>query len=277
MISLNLITKTVNWNYLFLMSNFFLGFFIQPAACHETWIEAESFYGKAGTKILADFMVGQNFKGDSLAYIPENIQFAGVMDGLGKIELKGFAGDYPAINISPRQAGLQILYYYTKPERITYENFSEFEEFVRDNALEHIILEHHERKLKNKNFTEAYSRCAKALLWRGSSPGHDVAVGMPLEIILEDGLREVNDKGPLRPLVVRLLWQGKPKPGLQIKVFNRSQMSLIKVKTNKFGRALIPITNTGLFMLNAVNIVPGEKSMNSDWHSYWASLTLMVK
>ena len=269
--------QTVNCLYLLFISIFTL-VIIKPVLSHETWIEVENYNGGSGLPIIADFMIGENFKGDTLAHIPSKVVFSGLIDKYGNRELQGYAGDYPAISKTSRVGGLHILYYQTKPEVMLYKEFNKFEKFAYDYDLDWAIEAHRKRGLQLTNFTESYSRCAKALLWRDMPNGEDMPVGMPLELVLLKNPYENKIKSFPKFIMVRLLWNGEPLANRQIKVFRKDiGQSLVRVKTNFEGIASVSMEKSGVVMLNAVHIVPIEKTKKEVWHSFWASLTFEIK
>jgi len=251
--------------------------FMQPTLGHEAWIEPHIFQGSVEKKIIAEFKLGQDFKGDSLSYIPENIIFAGVKDRLGNRALRGFSGDYPAINEITRVAGLQIIYVLTKKQHLTYADSLLFEQFLIEKGLDWVIGAHQKRNLPEKNITESFSRCAKALIRRGVQDGQDEAIGMPFEFIIENNPYD-NESKTVSEIYARLLWKGKPHRFAQITIFNKATRLLVsKTRTDEEGRVKIPINEGGVFLLNSVHMISGGESLKPMWHSYWASSTFEIK
>ena len=78
---------------------------------------------------------------------------------------------------------------------------------------------------------------------------------------------------------VRLLKDGKPLAGVLIRILTKTDPENQKpVRTNKQGRALIPLAHEGPVLLNAV--VMTNKTLptkDETWQSLWASLSFDVK
>lgn len=75
-------------------------------------------------------------------------------------------------------------------------------------------------------------------------------------------------------LPVRLFWQGEPLPNIQIRIFHRGgDIEETTVRTDTEGRAQIPLTASGFFLLNAVHMLEVEQKNGAVWKSYWASLS----
>ena len=245
-----------------------------PAAAHEFWIEPEEFRLSAKAPISAQVKIGDNFKGDILAYIPAGAAEAGIADGGGKRPLQGFAGDIPFFSSQPSAAGAQVLYLHALSSRITYETFEKFEAFLRSKGLDRIAGRHRRRNLPDSGFVEAYIRCAKALVTVGSSSGGDQVIGMPLELIAETNPYSLEPSAP-QFVTVRLLWRGKPLADAQIEIF-RKGAEVKTVRTGEDGRAQVSVAGAGAVLLNAVHMVEGFEEPSDVWHSYWASLTFDV-
>ena len=253
-------------------------FFISAASAaraHEVWIEPVRFQAPLASKIVAQLKIGGAFKGDLLPYIPSEIVAAHVTDGQGKRPLPGLVGDIPAIFVAPRHPGLHVVSYFTTPQRLTYKDPKKFPTFLKNQGLDGTLDAHKKRGLDVVGFTEAYSRCAKTLITRGGAAGADSPAGMPFELIAE--ANPYTAIAPLKVLPVRLLWQGQPHVNGQIAVFRKGEPEPVaKVRTDGDGRADIPLSAEGVYLLNAVKMIPWDEKPGDKWHSYWASLTFEV-
>jgi hypothetical protein len=139
------------------------------------------------------------------------------------------------------------------------------------------VAEHRARGLPERDFSETYVRCAKALIQVGPvrDEDRDRPVGLPLELVALANPYA----GPLPDgLPVRLFWKGAPLADTQIAVFRESGGSVGRTvtRTGEDGVASIPVDGRGRFLLNAVRLDPADPNTGDEWHSHWASLTFAV-
>ena len=126
---------------------------------------------------------------------------------------------------------------------------------------------------------EAYSRCAKALLWvTGDPPAgeasryhHDQPVGLTLEILPEQNPYHMEAPAPL---AVQLLYEGQPLAGALVMALNKSAPNEVqRIRSGSDGRAGFNLHRGGLWLVKAVHMVPAAAHAPEDWRSYWSSLT----
>ncbi len=123
------------------------------------------------------------------------------------------------------------------------------ERFIKYEGLKGVLERHKERGLPEIGFREDYVRCAKALAIGGVADGEDRLVGMPLELLAEEN-----------PYVTQ-------KSSLPVRLFEST------VRTDAEGRAQIPLTSFGFYLLNAVHMLEVEQKNGAVWKSYWGSLS----
>ena len=248
---------------------------------HEVWLEPTEFRARESVPIVAHVNIGANFKGDALPYLPSETVLGGIADLGGKRPLKGFVGDIPAINQRVTVAGLQVLFYETKPEIMTFKKAEKFRKYLSEKGLDAIWKAHLSRGLSEDNFSEAYSRSAKALLMRGKpfiTRGKDIPTGLTLEWVAE------NNPFLLRPrdqiyLTARLLWKGHPLPDAPTTIFRRSTDTTVEVGrlfTDQNGKVQVPIDDEGLYMMDTVHMIPTSGSDGAVWRSFWSTLTFEI-
>ena len=246
---------------------------LMPAAAHEFWIEPLQFRLDPETEIGARLKVGQNFAGDNLPWLPQQVAEAGIVDAAGARPLTGMVGDLPAISEQARRPGLNVLFYYSKPSTLTHTDPERFETFVRETGQDTLLQTHRDRGLPQTGFIEAFSRCAKALVQVGEAGGGDGLTEMPLELLAEASPHASESVS----LPVRLFWLGEPLAGAQITVFRKSgDVQVMKLRTGRDGRAMVPLQGEATYMLSAVRMIPRDDETEIVWHSYWASMTFRI-
>lgn len=241
-----------------------------PAAhAHEFWIEPESFRPAVGIAVPVRLRVGQKFKGESLPYLPESFERFTLHDARGERTVAGIPGDDPAASVA-FGAGLSVLAYRSQRYPLSFDDLAEFERYLRTEGLEAIPERHRALGKPVKMIRERYTRCAKALVAAGNVDGADRVIGLPLELIAESNPYRL---APGAPLPVQLRYRGQPLAGaLVIAMRKTAPEPRLEVRTDADGRARLPLTGRGPWLVNAVHMfVPADR--DSDWESYWASLT----
>jgi uncharacterized GH25 family protein len=258
-----------------------------PAYAHEFWIAPEAHQVEVGETVKAELLVGAMLSGEAYPYLSDQIVAAQLHAPAGVTDIEGMEGDLPALTVTPAEPGLHVITYHAAPAYIEYEDFETFVTYLAYEGLDDVVRLHKDRGLPDSGFSEAYIRNARALLQVGPTDPADLdrPTGMPLELIalqnpFVDGLTE---------LEVQLLWQGAPVPNRQVSVFHRAQSDDMSgedaagevtrslVATDADGRAIIPLSEGGFYLLNAVQMKPADGAEGEVWESHWATLTFGVE
>jgi hypothetical protein len=156
----------------------------------------------------------------------------------------------------------------------TYSNVRELQE-----GLEKISALRAKRGEQDKNGTESYTRCLKALLAVGPATEQDTdhVLGFPLELIADTNPYQ---QTPGTPLPIRLLFEGQALEGALVEAKSlHSTEAVLTARTDAKGHVSFRFPSSGEWMLNAVHMVeakPKHKNTQADWQSYWASLTFAL-
>ena len=260
-----------------------LGFLvmIRPCAAHEVWIEPLAFEAEAKAKIMAQFKIGDRFEGVVFPHLPSKTIFSGILDEAGIRPLTGLAGTVPGINEATRSPGLQILSYESVPQRMTFTQPGKFRRYLLAKGLGEVWQSHQLRGLRETGFSEAYSRCAKALVMRGVGKNpeqRDVPTGLTLEWVAKTNPFALMP-GKNTVLRAQLLWKGEPRPNATVTVFHRGAKAAVKItklRSDRKGEAKIPIRMDGTYMIEAVHMIPWTAEPGTPWRSYWSTLTFHV-
>ncbi|MGB0505313.1 MAG: DUF4198 domain-containing protein [Pikeienuella sp.] len=246
-----------------------------PAQAHEFWLEPHDYSVAVGEEISADLKNGENFKGATYSYIPEQFSSFNVHTRKGTAPVPGRRGDYPALTMKATTGGLHVFAFASARNVIVYPNFEKFKKFATGVGLDWVIEQHIEREMPQERVREHYYRYAKALVKVGSGAGNDKFTGMPFELVAEINPYSSAAKKGVR---LRLYQDGVPAPNFELQVFNfpPGQSKAVKtiLHTDATGRALVPRGDGGEFMVNAVQIlVPGTEDAagGAQWTSIWAT------
>jgi uncharacterized GH25 family protein len=248
------------------------------ASAHEFWIEPEAFRVAPGERVRAELKVGQDFKGNVFPYLRDRFVAYRVTGRAGTYDVSSYDGASPSLDITSADPGLTIVSYHSTADRLIYRDWQTFLEYADYEGLTRAVAQHRARGLPERDFSETYVRCAKALIQAGPvrDEDQDRPVGLPLELVALANPYA----GPLPDgLPVRLLWQGMPLADTQVAIFRESggSVSRTAIRTDADGTAWIPMDGGGRFLLNAVRLDPADPNSGDEWHSHWASLTFAVE
>ena len=252
------------------------------AKAHEMWIEPVNYSLQVGQKILANEVVGQDFKGNKYGYLDSSFNKLNITVGDKTKAVESRLGDLPAIQETSSIEGLHIITAETSPSELVYETAEKFANFLRIDGLEWVFAAHKKRGLPEKGFKELYSRSPKSLVKVGHGKGKDRAFGLPLEWVVETN--PYTTKGPVR---MQLLWQGKPASDMFVNIFNKPKRTSKKadlirtsLRTDINGWVEIPRAKGGLFLINSVKMIEPDAKIASKtgavWESIWGSLTYEI-
>lgn len=245
---------------------------------HEFWIDPVSHQVAPGAPVVADIRVGTEYEGGAFSYIPNRFRrFDYALDG--KIApVDGTVGDRPAMNITPETEGLLVAIHVTKDQRVIWDKWEKFANFLTHKDLTWGLDQHDARGLSRERVRERYSRYAKSLVAVGEGAGTDVEAGLLTEIIaLENPYTDNMSDG----LNMRATYEGAPLTDTQIEVYEKAADGTVRVfteRTDASGAATIPVRPGHRYMLDAVILRPLEVVEETDpsWESLWANLTFEV-
>ncbi|MEM6306496.1 MAG: DUF4198 domain-containing protein [Pseudomonadota bacterium] len=252
--------------------------FTNPMAhAHEFWIAPLAYQVNPFERVVANFHVGQDFKGPAFPFVPRRrAQTLIVMNGVVQT-YAGMLGDRPALQFDSGDGGLMILAHETKNDMVTYRDWEKFTGFAQNKDFPAALARHAERGLPQTGFRETYRRYAKSLVAVGRGAGADQRVGFDIEIVaLGNPYTTSADH-----LAVQLWYQGLPWPGAQVEIFAKSPDQTVVVtqgRTNANGVATIAVKPNHTYMIDAVALEERDGTAPTDavWHSLWANLTFYV-
>src|SRR5258706_1383048 len=228
-----------------------------PASAHEFWIEPETYRPAPGAKVPVRLVVGQYFKGESMPYLTQNFPRFFYADARGSENIRSVLGDDPAATLAIRAPGRLWIVLRSGYFDLVYDKPGEFATFLAYEGITALVPPDQRGKIP---VTETYSRGAKSLLAvgapeAGSAP--DRAFGLPLELVAETDPYA----GKAGEFKVRLLYQGAPLQGIQVTAFNKAVPGkrLAEVRTDASGRAQLKLDRKGVWLVNAVHLIPAQK------------------
>jgi uncharacterized GH25 family protein len=250
------------------------------AKAHEFWIAPDEHLISTSDDVVAALRVGQDFAGNSQAYLPQNFRRFDYAIAGRIAPVEGRLGDRPALRMDAPGDGLMVIIHETDDLILTWDDFARFEAFVKHKDAAWALEAHKARGLSQEGVREVYSRYAKSLVGIGSAQGADIVAGLETEIVaLENPYTGNMSDG----IDVRVLYQGDPRADEQVEVYERSaggDLSVFTVRTNGNGVATVPVKAGARYMLDAVVLREPSAKMASQrrvaWESLWANLTFGV-
>lgn len=243
------------------------------SAAHEFWLEPAKFNPTPGEIVQVALFVGERFAGEPFVRDDAHFRRFELLTNVGASKVLGRSGAAPAGMTRLTTPGLGILVYESHP-RLSELAAERFEAYLREEGLESIIPQRAALGEAQKAGSEAYSRCAKSILYSGAPQplaGFDRVVGLTLEIIpLENPV--IQPAANFLP--VRVLFRGQPLPDARVVAINRGGPSQLReTRTNAAGEARVPLDRDGVWMLTTIHMTRAPTAAEADWESYWSSLT----
>lgn len=266
------------------------------AHAHDFWIQASSFAPPVNTQVQFDLRVGDDYPGESLPRNPKGFEkFIVVGPGVGGAEraVVGTPGQQPAGAVRFTEPGVYTVGYRSIPTAVEIEA-AKFELYLTEKGLKRAKEARAASGATGEPGREVFSRCAKALVTVGSGEaehskalgeGFDRALGMRLELIAVTNPATMTGGGDF---TATLVYEGAPREGVlvtAVSATNPTPTAKLSAVTDSQGRVSFKLSSPGLWVLNAVEMVPAKPDTKAspkpdatpvakaDWESLWASLT----
>ena len=258
-----------------------------PATAHEFWVEPSAFQTQIGDTITADLVIGIDFLGTSMIYVPDQIERFAVIAASddatrddSDMPITGRYGDRPAGTFRVSMPGEHIILHQTAPLYLTYASADKFTAFVTEKGYPEAVAQHQRRGLSLDKITERYQRFAKSLITVGpASQNGDRALGLRYEVLAETN--PYRHPAPAT-MTVRVLAAGMPVAGTQVTVFTRDNPRLVDRRnyiTDAAGRIEFAVQAGRDYLVDAVRLLPiddAAEPRGAVWESLWASLVFHV-
>lgn len=246
-----------------------------PSMAHEFWIEPQDYLISTSDKVVADFRNGQFFEGNSIVYIPDNIEKYYFILGKSSAKLEGNLGQRPAVSLTGIPDGLGIIVIETKPAIIAYAVWEKFQKFIDHKDFEIDKKGHLALGFPEMEFSESYRRFAKSLVGIGGAQGADRRLGLEIELV---ALLNPYTDDTTNGIPVQAFYNGTPLIDVQIELFEKDPNGEVEItlhRTNDEGIAILPITNGHSYMVDTVQLreAPDRNKDGVVWETLWASLT----
>ena len=249
-------------------------YFSAPASAHDFWILPHNPQTAVDEEVIFELRIGPGWPGIRTARLPGLISTFDAWDAKGKQAVAGHDGALVIGHVKTRTPGITTVGLTTNGAQISL-SASEFEKYLEEEGLIKIIEARHEAQESDSAGVEIFSRFAKTLiLVDGQSEGYDRKLGFERELILQTDPVKYH---PGQPLTLTLLAEGKPLQGTQVKAqLGTPHPTILKAITNDDGQVTFRLPAKGEWMFSAVDMIPSDDP-DAEWHSLWASLTVLLK
>lgn len=246
---------------------------------HEFWLQPKKFRYAVGEDVKIDFLVGENFTGESWDLTRHKVESMQVLSAYGKKDLKAAVKPAKENNLTYRLAneGTHLFSMMSNQAYIELDG-PKFNAYLEEDGIDDILAKRKADGELEKPSRENYSRYAKLLVQSGNNTDGDVfkrRVGFKVEIIPLTNPYKLKSGDYLE---CEILYEGKPLPHQMVKVwsFLGNRAFLQNAYTESDGKVKFPISNTGPWMVSFVRMIESEKQ-DIDYESMWASLVFGIE
>lgn len=250
---------------------------------HDTWLIPSSFTPTAGQTVRLRLATSEAFPTSEGAAAPDRVARFTIHSMAGKSDVTGFRvdGKFLVADVTVPLRGQSVLVLETKPRIIVLQP-KDFNEYIGDEALQHVIAARERNGQSNSPGRERYRKITKTVLCSGatSSAGEDDLASQPENLWLEI----VPERGPCGlkagdTLSVRVLFEGKPLAGAHLAAGYEGVTGHhypIWIPTDKDGRAVVKLDRAGVWFVRVLHMIPAQNDPEADWQSAFSTLTFEV-
>jgi uncharacterized GH25 family protein len=243
---------------------------------HDMWIVPTTFSPEPGQVVGVRLRVGQDLLGDPLPRDPALVKEFVVQDAAGRRPVYGRDGADPAGLLRVASPGLLVIGYLSNPSAIEVAA-EKFNQYLKEEGLDAVAAVRARRHETGSSAHEIFSRCAKSLVFSGSSgeAQGDRSLGFALELVAERNPYAIPAGAELP---VRLTYENRPLAGALVVAMNRLNPSeKLTARTDHDGRVRFRLRQGGMWLVKAVHMVPAPAGTSAEWASFWASLTFELR
>lgn len=251
---------------------------VTPALAHDMWIATPSFSVAVGQAAPVSLRVGHADEEDPWNAPWERVHSFrsygpnGVQDHQAALVVPP-PKNAPNANITLDGAGTHIVALESYHSTSTLDA-AKFTEYLKTEGLDAAIRLRAATGASEKPGVEIYSRRAKMLVQVGGTPSANVLrpIGQTLEIV---PLTNPYARGSETVLPVRVLFQGRPLVGAQVRVLplGVKNGTVQKVRSDTDGRASFNVPNRGEWLVMVVHARPMDGHPSAAFDTIFASLT----
>ncbi len=245
---------------------------------HEFWLLTKKFQYKIGEEMNVEFMVGENFQGESWDLSRHKVERLEIHTGITVKNLIKDVKDIKGKNLSYKfdREGTHLVAMESDYAFIELEA-EKFNAYLEDDGLENMLDERKQSGRLKDGAKEYYKRFAKLIVQSGAKLDYTFrrSAGFRYEIFPLENPAALKSGDYLD---CRVVWEGKPAASVMVKVWSHvgNRIFLQNIYTENDGTIRFPISSYGPWMVSSVKMIPSEKE-GADYQSHWASLVFEIK
>lgn len=252
-----------------------------PALAHDFWVQPSAYWTPPASSTPVTLQVGHG-PARQRSPIPSRriLRFdmispgGAVTDQRGRLQPGGLLKDG---DVAVQQPGAYVIVLQTDDRAQTHLPALRFNDYLKAEGLTPALGERIRRSQTDRDGSENYSRCAKAILQAGTAGARGQAqvtrsVGLPLEIVPEiSPYAEPRSPG----LPVRVLYLGRPLAGALVKLtrLEDDAMPFETHLTDRSGRATFTMPSSGSWLLNVIWTRVQSPAAETDFETTFSSLS----
>lgn len=246
-----------------------LAMLARSVAAHDFWLQPDFFWPADGTDIPMNLQVGHGpYRQRSPIPASRVTRFEAIgPDGAAPLPLgTALRFEHP---------GAYLLALETDARAQSHLPSIRFNDYLAVEGLTPAIEERRRTHRQDRDGSETYRRCAKALMQIGPSAGEDIAtrpLGLTLEIVPE---RSPYALPHATALPVHVLYHGRPLPGALVKFTDLAQdeQPVETHRTDPDGRAVFALPAKGSWLLNVIWTETRPPEAETDFDTSFSSLS----
>lgn len=245
---------------------------------HDFWIEPSTFRPGVRDDVSVSLKVGEHFNGEPVPRDDRRIRRFFLVSTLGEAPVPGLPGTDPAGFARVETPGVAVIGYRSDRSPVTLEA-EKFEKYLADEGLDSVLKEREKRGERQKPGREVFSRSVKSIVFAGPrGREYDRHLGLTLELMLgSDPAAWREEGGAGSPVKFRLSYEDKPLAGALVKAICREDPGkTLTARSGKDGSLTLRLPRRGVWLVEAVHMVPAPKGVDADWESIWTSVTFEV-
>lgn len=256
---------------------------------HDLWLEPNAPLAARGDELSLHLREGDAFKGDEERPLQKDHveRFDLFSDRARRRDLLATGKDEQTPVARARLeggAGLAVMDRGPRPITMPPDKFNRY---LTDEGLDAITASRARSGQSDQPGVEVYSRYLKTLIQErdlaAATPStlYKRRVGQRLEILLETDPGRMQ---PDEPLVVKVIFDGKPLPGARVFAYRRTgndaPAPAMTASTSARGLAEFKVDQPGLWLVRLVHMraaVDKRTDSPAQWESFWATYTFAVR
>ena len=251
----------------------------QRGHAHDYWLDPETFTPAAGRLVPFRLLVGDDLQVETEKTFEkmklvrfQALSVSGKRDLIGS----GIEDRTPFVKLAFDKGGTYWIGLERELARIELKA-EKFNEYLTEEGLDKVMEQRRLAKEETKPGRERYRRYLKCLLTCGGKcdDSWKKTFDHRLEIVPLANPSTIKAGGSHK---VRVLFEGKPLPGVTLFALHREAGKLLKQKltTGMDGTAEVKITFAGRWLVRMVHMRRCADRDEADWESFWTSLSFGV-